>query len=468
LKTKSTLITAKILLVVLLLVAKVTSTPAQAQSGGPEYAVQEGDTLYSIALAFGVSVETLQTANNIADPALLSVGQPLIIPGFDGVTGRLTTHRIALGETLHGLSKRLGVNDEALIRLNRIVNPAGLYVGQSLIYPEGNNGLPAGITTMVDERESLAALAARTGQTVWGLTLINDLDSPAIGYAGQQIILPADPTVGPPLTGLPQPFNTLTLEPDRPMQGGTLEVKVQIAEGVTLSGKIAEWTLRFNVAPTEQIALQGIHVFTEPGLYPLTITATMPGGETLSFEQMVPIADGDYPSQQLFVGPDQGALLDPDVVGAEREQVNQIVTAYTATKQWGGVFIKPVQSDRVTTGFGWRRSYNGGPFDSYHDGIDWGMPGGSPITAPAAGTVVFAGPLTVRGNATLIDHGWGVYSGYWHQYKIHVAVGQTVQPGELIGDVGSSGLSTGSHLHFAVWAGGVSVNPQQWLDREFP
>jgi murein DD-endopeptidase MepM/ murein hydrolase activator NlpD len=459
---------AQIFWAALLLSAHVFVPPLQAQGGGPEYVVQEGDTLFSIALAFGVSVEKLQTANNITDPSLLSIGQALIIPGFDDVSGRLTTHRLQPGETLSGLSKRLGVPADTLIRLNRIVNPAMMYVGQSVIQTEGEAGLSAGVTAVMKKNESLAALAARTGQTVWGLTLINDLDSPVEGYAGKEIILPADPAAGPPLTGLPQPFTSLSLRPDRPIQGGTLEVKVQTVEGITFVGHFVEWPLRFSVTPEGQAALQGIHVFTEPALYPLTLTATMADGSTTVFEQMVPVASGNYPSQQLFVGVEDSALLDPSIVGPEREQVNQIVSAYTESKQWQGLFLKPVQSDRITTGFGWRRSYNGGPFESYHDGLDYGVSGGSSIIAPAAGTVVFAGPLTVRGNATIIDHGRGVYTGYWHQYRIKVEVGQTVQAGDVIGEVGSSGLSTGSHLHFAMWVGGVPVNPQQWLDQEFP
>ncbi|MBI3243327.1 MAG: LysM peptidoglycan-binding domain-containing protein [Chloroflexi bacterium] len=442
--------------------------PARAQSSGPEYVVKEGDTLFSIARAFGITVEALQQFNNIADPSLLAVGQTLVIPGFTGVNGKLLTYRVQLGETLAGLAKRFGVAPEILIRLNRITNPESLYVGQFLIYPEGVGGLAAGITAVAAPGDSLAALAARSGQTVWGLTLLNDLDSPFITYNGQHLVIPGDAATGPALTGLPQPFLSLTLQPERPTQGGTLEVLAQTLEGTTLSGQFGQWALRFNTAANGLAALQGIHVFTEPGLYPLIITATSSNGVTTIFEQMVPVADAGYPAQQLYVGAEQSALLDPNVVGPEREQVAQIVSAYTEIKQWQGVFIKPVQSERITTGFGWRRSYNGGPFDSYHDGIDWGMPGGSPITAPAAGTVVFAGQLTVRGNATIIDHGWGVYTGYWHQFRIDVTVGQVVQAGELIGEVGSSGLSTGSHLHFVVWVNGNQVNPEEWLEREFP
>jgi len=460
-------LTFRVFLVLLLLAASGLA-PARAQSSGPEYVVQEGDTLYSIARAFGVSVETLQQVNNITDPSLLAIGQTLVIPGFEGVDGQLATYRIQPGETLPSLAKRFGVTPEVLIRLNHITNPELLYVGQFVIYPEGNGGLPAGVMAVAAPGESVAALAARSGQTVWGLTLFNDLADPSTAYAGRQFILPGDAAAGPALTGLPQPFLSLTLKPERPIQGGTLEVLAQISEGATLSGEFGPWALHFNAAAGGQAALQGINALAEPGLYPLIITATEPSGVATVFEQMIPVADANYPSQPLYVGAELNALLDPNVVGPERDQVAQIVSAYTELKQWQGLFVKPVQSDRITTGFGWRRSYNGGPFDSYHDGVDWGMPGGSPILAPAAGTVVFAGPLTVRGNATIIDHGWGVYSGYWHQFKMYVTAGQAVQAGELIGEVGSSGLSTGSHLHFVVWVNGNQVNPQEWLETEFP
>src|SRR5581483_6939036 len=69
----------------------------------------------------------------------------------------------------------------------------------------------------------------------------------------------------------------------------------------------------------------------------------------------------------------------------------------------------------VTSQYGTRRSYDGGPYDQFHTGTDFAGAPGSPIYAPAAGVVVMAERLHVRGNATIIDHGWGVYTGYWHQ-----------------------------------------------------
>src|SRR4030066_20914 len=93
--------------------------------------------------------------------------------------------------------------------------------------------------------------------------------------------------------------------------------------------------------------------------------------------------------------------------------------------------------------------------------------GGNSIYAPATGKVVFAGPLSVRGNATVIDHGWGVYTAYMHQSEILVQPGELVELGRLIGRGGSTGRTTGTHLHWEVWVGGVQVDPVEWLEKPF-
>jgi murein DD-endopeptidase MepM/ murein hydrolase activator NlpD len=82
--------------------------------------------------------------------------------------------------------------------------------------------------------------------------------------------------------------------------------------------------------------------------------------------------------------------------------------------------------------------------------------------------VVFAGPLTVRGKATVVDHGWGIYTGFWHQEEIYVAVGDHVTAGELIGKIGSTGRVTGAHLHWDLWVNAIQADPLQWLDETFP
>jgi len=117
----------------------------------------------------------------------------------------------------------------------------------------------------------------------------------------------------------------------------------------------------------------------------------------------------------------------------------------------------------ITSPFGARRSYNGGPYRSYHEGVDFSAYGGTPVMAPAAGTVVLAEKLFVRGNAVIIDHGLGVYSGFYHMSEIDTAVGEQVQPGQIVGAVGTTGLSTGNHLHWDLLIDGVWVDGQAWL-----
>jgi murein DD-endopeptidase MepM/ murein hydrolase activator NlpD len=88
---------------------------------------------------------------------------------------------------------------------------------------------------------------------------------------------------------------------------------------------------------------------------------------------------------------------------------------------------------------------------------------GTPIKAADDGTVVMAGPNGGYGNWTLIDHGGGLATGYGHQSSIGVRVGQHVSRGEVIGQVGSTGTSTGPHLHWEVRVNGNPVDPMGWI-----
>jgi len=104
--------------------------------------------------------------------------------------------------------------------------------------------------------------------------------------------------------------------------------------------------------------------------------------------------------------------------------------------------------------------------NGWHSGVDYGICSEAnpyDIYAPAAGKVVFAGLLTVRGNATILDPGWGIYSGMWHQEESLVVAGQTVQAGELIGKIGDTGRVTGPHLHWGVMLNRAMVDPALFL-----
>ena len=118
--------------------------------------------------------------------------------------------------------------------------------------------------------------------------------------------------------------------------------------------------------------------------------------------------------------------------------------------------------------FGAPRMYNGVMSDQWHHGHDIAANHGDWILAPARGLVVWTGDLALHGLGVILDHGAGVYSGYWHMSWIGVRVGTEVEPGDWLGNIGSTGLSTGPHLHWEVIVRGVDVDPLQWLADERP
>jgi murein DD-endopeptidase MepM/ murein hydrolase activator NlpD len=119
---------------------------------------------------------------------------------------------------------------------------------------------------------------------------------------------------------------------------------------------------------------------------------------------------------------------------------------------------------RHTSQFGSRRTYGNNPALSAHAGEDYSAVAGTPVYAPANGTVALAEQLFVRGNAVVLDHGNGVFTGYWHMSELQVKTGEQVEPGQLLGKVGSTGLSTGAHLHWEMRVEGMAVDPLQWLE----
>lgn len=126
-----------------------------------------------------------------------------------------------------------------------------------------------------------------------------------------------------------------------------------------------------------------------------------------------------------------------------------------------GQFIVPV-AGRVTSGFGSRVHPISGRV-RMHTGVDFGASTGTPILAADSGVVVSAGWRNGYGNTVLIDHGNGLATLYGHQSRLAVRAGQSVAQGDVIGYVGSTGNSTGPHLHFEVRKGGTPVNPMSYL-----
>lgn len=132
----------------------------------------------------------------------------------------------------------------------------------------------------------------------------------------------------------------------------------------------------------------------------------------------------------------------------------------TGAEGWRQAFRWPA-TGRISGWFGSQRIYAGEP-GSYHSGVDVAKPTGAPILAPADGVVILAAdaPFTLEGNLLMIDHGMGLNSAFLHLSRIDVAVGQRVGRGQLLGAIGTTGRSTGPHLHWALKWRDARVDPQ--------
>jgi murein DD-endopeptidase MepM/ murein hydrolase activator NlpD len=457
------------LLLLFILPATRVSAQTPTAAAGPVYIVQEGDTLWSIASRFNASVSDIQAINNLSTQDIY-VGDKLIIPGLEGLSGTLITTPVPFGETLESLSRQYGIDPSILIKLNHIISPSELYVGYDLVVLQQDDQSVWSARTSLKQGETLLELAVLAGSDPWTIAHINGLAEPSAGLPGDVLFLPSSTSSAIP-SGLPPAIESAEVDPLPLVQGITAQIKIQTSQAVTLSGVLVDQPLHFfTTADDTQVALQGVNAMLDPGVYPLQLNVTGPDDSTQSFEQMVLVASGNYPNDPaLEVDP---ATIDPAVTGPEDEWLRSLTSVVTPEKYWSGVFQLPVDSEYcIRSGYGDRRSYNNGALHNFHTGIDFGVCSQAhplDIYAAADGVVVFTGLKTVRGNATIIDHGQGVFSAYYHQSEIDVVKGEEVKAGQLIGKIGDTGRVTGPHLHFEVWVNGIQVNPIQWLDNAFP
>jgi murein DD-endopeptidase MepM/ murein hydrolase activator NlpD len=460
---------ARAIVVLSLLAGWTMPARAEAQTEGPIYVVLAGDTLWGIALKFGLDAAQLAEANGMTQKESLAVGRELVIPGFQGVGGVIATRSMEFGETLRSLSLRHGLTTDSLTRLNRVVNPERLFVGQDVVFTQGQgDGLlvPESAVRQIPVGETDIELSMRTGLSAWALRTINGRTSRMWSVPGETVSIPMP---GRPTTALPLDVESVTIDPLPARQGRTSRVEVRMQGEAGPTGSLGPWALGFmSLEPGRWIALQGVHAMAEPGMIDLHLIwgdASGPLAEGLT--QPVYLASGDYGFDPILNVPDE--TIDPETTQPENEQVAALVAPVTPERMWDGPFLYPgAYTESFPSRFGSRRNYNGTGYDYYHAGLDFYGGTGTQITAPASGRVVFAGLLTVRGNTTIVDHGWGIYTAYLHQSEIMVAAGDSVEPGQTIGLVGATGRVTGPHLHWEIWVGGVPVDPQEWVETTYP
>ncbi len=264
--------------------------------------------------------------------------------------------------------------------------------------------------------------------------------------------------------GWPRPARlALTLNGVQPGQGQTAVADLFADRPVTVvAARFDDRPVAFFGRGFYHRALVGVPPSAAPGPHTLAVEVRDGGGATKTVAEEVYVRDSAFPRERIELPPEQEELLDPTIAAREEQAVEPLYRLFTPQRLWSGRFELPAEGP-ITTEFGILRAYNDGPYASWHNGLDIGAPEGAPVVAPAPGRVVYAGPLAIRGNFVAIDHGLGVLTCYFHLYDIAVAEGQVVNSGDPIGRVGTTGLSTGAHLHWEVRVSGAPVNPWQWV-----
>ena len=259
------------------------------------------------------------------------------------------------------------------------------------------------------------------------------------------------------------PLTRIQLWPWPPVQGQTLVVWLQAT--APLTGQLA---FAGGLYPISADGLAGWALVPIPALAPpITSPLTVTIGATI-FVLPVPVAAGVFETEVIPPETSDPILSEAAKVQAELARMTALYAVDSALPwQPRARFHLPLEQDEPRTApFGSRRTYGSSTALTFHTGEDFGASPGTAVRAPAVGVIVLAEPLFVRGNAVVLDHGHGVYTGYWHLQAITVKVGDRVAAGQALGEVGSTGLSTGPHLHWEMRVRGVAVDPLQWVEQD--
>lgn len=231
----------------------------------------------------------------------------------------------------------------------------------------------------------------------------------------------------------------------------------------SLSGEFEGKTIYFQGDDGRSFtALLGIGMDMKPGRYDFLITGKSPVERTMrnfSFD----VHRRDYKVERLslprkMVSPDMSVL---DRIRRESRALGRVREMMSEERFWDGDFVVPANGV-VANNFGARRVLNG-VSKKPHSGVDIKAFAGSRVRSPNSGKVVYVDVMYYGGKTVVIDHGHGLSTLYMHLSKILVNHGEEVEKGEVIGLVGSTGRSTGPHLHWGAYLNGSKIDPTSLL-----
>jgi hypothetical protein len=297
---------------------------------------------------------------------------------------------------------------------------------------------------------------------------------------------PEDPTGLDTIIGTPEPLPTMSARP-APMQVLTparAVVSLYFAElaqgtvglvsitGEAAAGGTATWLGSlidfFQVEDEGYFGLLAVGMEQNPrSNYPLSISILYADGTRETVEASITITTGNFIRREVVLPPDKGYLLDAESERAELARLESLFARVTPERYWDSAgFAMPIAS-ALTAPFGEFRVFNS-TLNTRHTGWDIRCTTGTPVYASASGEVAFAGEFPIRGQYVIVDHGYGVYSGYAHLSVTHVTRGQTVTQGQVLGMTGVTGRTSGPHFHWEMAVNGEWIDSVQFLRMWMP
>ncbi len=352
---------------------------------------------------------------------------------------------------------------DGLVIAGRPAGEAGPQSDAAALSPQlrSSQATPAGWQTYtVQPGDTLGGIAAAFKLAPSVLMARNGLANADRIEAGQLLRVEAATAPAPALPA-DGPLERVQFWPWPPAQGQTLVVWLRTRAPVTVTLAWAGQSYPVVAGGLTGWALIPVPALAIPTTYPLTITI----GAT-TFALPVAVAAGVFETEAIPASASDPILSEAVKVQTEYERMTALFAAETLSAWTPRTrFRQPLDDTSAHTApFGSRRTYGSSTALTFHAGEDYGAAAGTPVLAPSSAVVVLAEPLFVRGNAVVLDHGRGVFTGYWHLQKITVKAGERVVVGQMLGEVGSTGLSTGPHLHWEMRVSGVAVDPLQWVD----
>jgi murein DD-endopeptidase MepM/ murein hydrolase activator NlpD len=258
-----------------------------------------------------------------------------------------------------------------------------------------------------------------------------------------------------------QDADIVSWSPARPKQGALFRLTVEgVTDAGAVSGTIAGEPLHFVPDGAERVsAIAPVPIDATGSLSAVIVIADDLGTDTV--RARVPVSPGRYPSEQLTVSPRFSGRPDTALqrrIDEEGRRASEVArAAHETPRLWRGPFQRP-RPGRITSGYGRARVFNGS-VQSRHMGTDFAGAVGAPVRAVNRGVVRIVDDFYYGGNVVYVDHGAGLTTAYLHLSETAVAVGDTVDKGQVIGRVGATGRVTGPHLHLIARYGRHTVDP---------